>query len=55
MLAFLAVMRKENEAASKRHKIAMKKYDKLLAKEEALVAELEAKYPTQSKRNYGKK
>ena len=54
MLALLAVMRKENEAAAKRHKIEMKKYDKLLAKEEAQVAELEARYKAKSKR-YGKK
>jgi len=54
MLALLAVMRKENEAAAKRHKIEMKKYDKLMAKEEAQVAELEARYKAKSKR-YGKK
>lgn len=54
MLALLAVMRKENEDSSKRHRIEMKRYDKLLAKEEAQVAELEAKYKTKSKRN-GKK
>ncbi|MGC4021131.1 MAG: hypothetical protein QM734_03890 [Cyclobacteriaceae bacterium] len=54
MLALLATMRKENEAMAKRHKIEMKKYDKLLAKEEAQVAELEARYKAKSKRN-GKK
>ena len=50
----LATMRKENEAAAKRHKIEMKRYDKLLEKEKAQVAELEARYKAKSKRN-GKK
>ena len=54
MLALLAVMHRQNEASTKRHKIEMKKYDKLLVKEEAQVAELEARYKTISKR-YGKK
>jgi hypothetical protein len=54
MLALLAVMHRENEAAAKRHRIEMKKYDKLMAKEEAEVAELEARYKAKSKR-YGKK
>jgi phage tail tape-measure protein len=54
MLALLASMRKENEAAAKRHKIEMKRYDKLLAKEEAQVTELEARYKIKAKR-YGKK
>ncbi|MBS1680378.1 MAG: hypothetical protein JST48_01570 [Bacteroidetes bacterium] len=54
MLAMLAAMRKENEATLKRHIKEMKKYDKLLAKEMAQVAELEARYKAKSKRN-GKK
>ena len=54
MLAMLAEMRKENEAAAKRHKIEMKRYDKLLAKEEAQLAEQEERYKSISKKN-GKK
>ena len=50
----LAKMRKENEVSAKRHKIEMKRYDRLLEKEKAQAAELEARYKAKSKRN-GKK
>ncbi len=55
MLAFLAELRKRRKVTEKQQKIELKKYDKLLKKEEAVVAELETKYKTKSKRGHGKK
>jgi hypothetical protein len=55
MLAFLAELRKKREVDAKRQKIELKKYDKLLKKEEAVVAEIEAKYKSKLKGRHGKK
>ncbi len=54
MLAFLAELTKSNEVFFKRHKIEMKRYDELIKAEEAIVAELDARYQIKSIRN-GKK
>jgi len=51
----LAELRKRRKVTEKQQKIELKKYDKLLKKEEAVVAELETKYKTKSKRGHGKK
>lgn len=54
MIALLKKNRKKSEEASKRLKSELKKYDKLIEKEESIVREIEAKYFPKTK-VYGKK